>query len=265
MSWSGYTVSQLNEQNYVVLFYNPWSDTALLTHWQYTNNRFGINHVQLVLGDYIRQYGQAPFELQPLWERKAATLTSPLSIPLAVGETLAAFGNIYPFIGKTGGGPAFSRQRKSFDTNLRNKSFSKDMAAAANLRFERIVTGLVRYEQDKPFEAYRYATSSLLADIKRNNLKDLKDTIPQTAQQTIDFIRANNKKVTLFKVVAVLKTPHDCFVHLSHPLDPNTVLIFWFQTDKDRYGLRQASFINHIFSTSSVDLIQELATTVSQR
>jgi len=40
------------------------------------------------------------------------------------------------------------------------------MLAAANLRFERGITALIRYEQDKQLEVYRDSTTLLLSGIR---------------------------------------------------------------------------------------------------
>ncbi len=259
-----YTVAPLTTQTHIVLFYHPWSDIAIITIWQYENKQFVMNHAELFLGDYIRQYGQIPFEVQPLWERESATITPLLAVPLAVGETLVAFENIFPARVKLENNSPFAKQRNIFDKNSENKEISKSMLAAANLRFERSITALIRYEQDKKLEVYRDATSLILAGIKSGDFNDLKATIPQTPQETFDLIKANNKEFGVFKVVSVLRTPDDCFVFLSHPADPNNVLLFWFQTDKGKYGLRQAYFINHIFSASYASQIRDLVAKVSQ-
>jgi hypothetical protein len=259
-----YTVVPLTKQTHMVLFYHPWSDTAIITLWQYGNKQFVMNHAELFLGDYIRQYGQTPFEIQPLWERESKTMTPLLAVPLAVGETLVAFENIFPASGKIDNSSPFAKQRLRFDKNKGNEEIHKSMLAAANLRFERGITALIRYERDKELEVYRDSTSLLLAGIKMGDFSGLTATIPQTSQETFDFIKANNKELGLFKVVSVLKTPNDCFVFLSYPLDPNNVLVFWFQADKGKYGLRQAYFINHIFSASYLSQIRELVSIVSQ-
>lgn len=253
-----YTVVHLMEQTHVVLFYHPWSDTAIITLWEYDKNRFVITRAELILGDYIRQYGKTPFEAQPLWERNSVTITPLLAIQIAVGETLVAFENIFSNSGKVDRNSPFIKQVRSFDKNTQNKEVARAMIVAANLRFERAITALVRYEDDKKFEVYRDAASYLLSSIKMGDFTQLIATIPQTSQETFDFIKANNKKIGMFKVVSVLKTPNDCFIFLSHPIDPNNVLVLWLQTSQGKYGLRQAHFINHSFSASYIGQMKEL-------
>ncbi|MDD5286438.1 MAG: discoidin domain-containing protein [Desulfuromonadaceae bacterium] len=261
---STYTVVPLTEQTYRVLFYHPWSDTAIMTNWQYANKQFVMTHVELILGDYIRQYGQTPFEVQPLWERKSVTITPLLAVPLSAGETLGAFENIFPASVKVENNSPFAKQRRNFDNNITNKEIQISMLAAANLRFERGITALIRYEQDKNFEIYRDSTYLLLSNVKMGDFRALKVTIPQTSNETFDLIKSSNKEIGLFKVVSVLKAPSDCFVFLSHPADPNNILVLWFQTESGKFGLRQAHFINHIFSASYVSQLKELVSNVSQ-
>jgi len=224
-----------------VMFYHPWSDTAILTYWEYADKRFTITHARLLLGDFVRQNGRPPFELQPQWERKTTSMPPLLSVTVAVGETITASEKMF----SKGGVPA-------------DRDVDKAMLAAANVRFERSVTSLVRYEEDKKFRPYRELTSLLLAGVRKGDLSGLKPTVPQTSQETFDLIRANSKKIGQYKVVSILKTPVDCFVFLSHPVDPNNVLVLWFQTDNGRYGLREADFINHNFSSAYLPQIKDL-------
>ena len=259
---STYSVAPLPNQSHVVLFYHPWSDTAIMTVWQYVEKRFVITRAELLLGDYIRQYGQPPFELQPLWERESQNITPLLAVPLAVGQTLTAFDNIFPASGQLEDASPLVKKKLDFEKNSQEKETGKSICAAANWRFERSITALVRYEQDTKFQAYRQLATSLLASIGKGNLSGLTRTIPQTSQETFDLIQANHQKVgRQFKVVSVLLSPKDCFIFLNHPADPNHVLVFWFQTDQGKYGLRQAYFMNHnfsIFSTTYLNQIKDM-------
>jgi len=263
-STATYTVVPITEQASVVLFYHPWSDTAINTLWQLENNRPVMIRAELVLGDYIRQSGRPPFTLQPLWERDSGRIPPLLSAQIAVGETLAAFEKALPANGKIESGTVFAKQLAGLTKGTKTREITQGMSTAANVRFERAITSLVRYEQDKKFEPYRELTTLLLAGIKSDDFSLLKPTIPQTNQETYDFIKANTSAIGLFKVVATLRTPNDCFVFLSQPVDPNNVLALWMQTDNGQYGLRQAQLINHIFSATYVDQIKELVRKVSQ-
>lgn len=248
-----YSVLALTGQNATVLFYHPWSDTVLLTQWQAGPRDCTITRAELILGDALRQQGQPPFELQPYWERMGSPLTPLLSIQLAVGETLVAMERLFP----ANGNPE-AQARRSFETALLNGDLRRGMVAAANLRFERSVTGLLRYEQDRAFEPYRESTVLILAGLKAGDLSTLQATVPQTSAETLGFLKAHAPEAGRFKVVAVLKSPQDCFIFLSSPLNPNDVLALWFQTDEGQYGLRQAQWINHIFSTTYLEQIRDL-------
>ena len=58
--------------------------------------------------------------------------------------------------------------------------------------------------------------------------------------------------------MSVAKTQTDCFIFLIHVADPNDVLALWLQTDKGKYGLRQATFMSHVFSATYLDQIRQL-------
>ena len=253
-----YSILPQAGQTAMVLFYHPWSDTGLLTYWQPEGKAFKMNHAELILGDCLRQSGQTPFELQPQWEYESASITPLLSIQLAVGETLVSFERLCSGGGKSPNNPALTKQRNAFDQSRKNVEVRKGMLAAAGLRFEKCVTALVRYEQGQPFETYREATTLLLASLRNEDFGGLKATLPQTSLETYNLIKANSPEIARFNVASVRKTPKDCFVFLSHPADPNNVLALWFQTDQGRCGLRQANFVNHVFSASYLDQIKDL-------
>jgi hypothetical protein len=260
-----YSVLPQAGQTAVVLFYHPWSDTGLLTYWQPEGKAFKMNSAELILGDCLRQSGQTPFELQPQWEYESASITPLLSIQLEVGETLVAFEKLFSGSGKAENNPALVKQRNAFDQSRKSAEVRKGVLAAAGLRFEKCVTALVRYEQDKPFETYRESTTLLLASFRNEDFGGLKATLPQTSQETYNLVKANSSEIARFNVASVLRTPKDCFVFLSHPADPNNVLALWFQTDQGRCGLRQANFINHVFSASYLDQIKDLVAKGSEK
>lgn len=258
-SSSVYAVAPLNDQTHVVFFYHPWSDTALMTVWGAKDKRPLMIQAKLLLGDCVRQFGKPPFEVQPAWEREAAGLTPLLALPLAIGETLRAFESIYPLSGALPADSPFAVQRKQFEDNLGNGDVVKAVQSAANTRFERSVTALVRYEKDAAFKTYKQVTDMMLGNIRNGDISDIEVTLPMTNPETYNLIKDNAVAIgSQFKVVSVAKTQEDCFIFLIHVGDPNNVLALWLQADKNKCGLRQATFMSHIFSASYLDQIRQL-------
>jgi hypothetical protein len=263
-SSSVYAVAPLNEQTHVVLFYHPWSDTALMTVWGLKDKRLVMIQAKLLLGDCLRQFGKPPFEVQPAWEREAAELTPLLAVPLATGETLCAFESLYPLSWPDG--VPLTTQRRQFEACLENVDVMKAVQAAANMRFERSVTALVRYEKDDAFKTYRQVIEIILGHIRNGDMQDIEVTLPGTSPETYNLIKENTVKIgSQFKVVSVAKTQKDCFVFLINVADPNNVLALWLQTDKNKCGLRQATFMSHIFSASHVDQIRSMVELVRKQ
>ena len=258
-SSSVYTVAPLNDKTHVVLFYHPWSDTALMTVWGSKDKRLLMIQAKLILGDCLRQFGKPPFEVQPQWEREVAALTPLLTLPLATGETLEAFEHMYPLSGALPADSPFVAPRKQFEDGCANADVMKAVQAAAALRFERSVTALVRYEKDADFRTYKEVTDLLLEHICKGDMKDIRATLPLTNPETYKLIKDNAATIgSQFKVVSVAKTQTDCFIFLIHVADPNDVLALWLQTDKGKYGLRQATFMSHVFSATYLDQIRQL-------
>lgn len=257
-SSSVYTAAPLNDQSYIVVFYHPWSDTALVTVWGPKDRRFLMIQANLILGDCLRQFGKPPFEAQPAWEREAELLTPLLALPLATGETLQAFERIYPLSGVLISDSPFVAQRKNFEDSIQNGDVMNAVQSAANTRFGRSVTALLRYEKDTAFRIYKQAVDTILGNIRNGDISDIKVTMPMTNPETYNLIRDNAVVIgSQFKVVSVARTQKDCFIFLIHVADPNNVLALWLQTDKNKYGLRQATFMSHVFSASYLDQIQQ--------
>lgn len=67
-SLSATSIARLSETNPVVGFYHPWSDVWLITAWQ-TTPEFIITDIEIVPGEWLRNSGRPPFNLEPDWLR----------------------------------------------------------------------------------------------------------------------------------------------------------------------------------------------------
>jgi hypothetical protein len=63
-----FTLAGLDNPQALVVFYNPWVDTALFTVWEAQSEGRRIVEAEWVPGDLVRQ-GNAEFDPQPLWLR----------------------------------------------------------------------------------------------------------------------------------------------------------------------------------------------------
>jgi hypothetical protein len=92
-SASVYTVCYQGAAEPLVLFYHPWSDTALITQWREENQQLRITDAELVQGGLLRDPRAAQLQPEPYWRR--IERPPPLAVTRAVRETLAGFRTIF--------------------------------------------------------------------------------------------------------------------------------------------------------------------------
>jgi hypothetical protein len=77
----------------VVAFYHPWSDVFLLMDWEEKNGRFLIADAEFIVGDWIRHGNPTSITPAPPWLQSAGF--GPLSLGISVGQSIAAFENVF--------------------------------------------------------------------------------------------------------------------------------------------------------------------------
>lgn len=82
-----FTAAGLNQPRTLVVFYNPWVDTAVFTLWQARSDRWRIIDIDWAPGDLVRQ-AAAEVDPRPLWLRGEAY--RPETLAEAVATTVKA-------------------------------------------------------------------------------------------------------------------------------------------------------------------------------
>jgi hypothetical protein len=78
LATSVFTAAGLNEPRALIVFYNPWIDTAVFTVWETQRNGRRIVDIDWVPGDLVRQ-ANAEIDPKPLWLRGAGYRPEALS------------------------------------------------------------------------------------------------------------------------------------------------------------------------------------------
>ena len=89
MDTAVHTMAPIQGDTALVLFYNPYCDTALLTVWMVDKKRIAITDAELFMGDYIRRGGEPPFDPEPYWLSRGDIPA--LGLVNAVNDTVQAF------------------------------------------------------------------------------------------------------------------------------------------------------------------------------
>lgn len=70
-------------------FYNPWCDLYLVTVWELRDGAAFIKDVEMLMGDFVRNKGKAPFDIVPMWLR--ADLFKPESVGAVTARSILKF------------------------------------------------------------------------------------------------------------------------------------------------------------------------------
>ncbi|PKK88608.1 MAG: hypothetical protein CVV64_18115 [Candidatus Wallbacteria bacterium HGW-Wallbacteria-1] len=87
-------ISWLGPSEAMVGLYHPWADLMLLTEWRASNFGAAIHSLELVTGDFLRNGGEPPYQIMPLWRQPGQGLP-PEALRKTVSETGAAFRSIF--------------------------------------------------------------------------------------------------------------------------------------------------------------------------
>ena len=74
-------------------FYHPWSDVFLVLRWAKGSDGWQVDDAEWVTGDWIRQVGDGPVDIQPLWLR--GDLKRSGALALSVVQSIKAFEDIF--------------------------------------------------------------------------------------------------------------------------------------------------------------------------
>lgn len=78
----------------LVGFYHPWTDLYLVTQWETRKGEARMVDAEILMGDWIRNKGQPPFDATPAWLR--SDLFRPAALGVAVAEAVKAFEDVFP-------------------------------------------------------------------------------------------------------------------------------------------------------------------------
>ncbi|MDQ7825947.1 MAG: hypothetical protein RDV48_24305 [Candidatus Eremiobacteraeota bacterium] len=87
-------ISYQSDAEALVGLYHPWTDTLMITRWRAESTGPRIYDVELVTGDFMRQGGEPPYNLQPLWLRSEEKFP-PEAVRKMTAETSAAFSETF--------------------------------------------------------------------------------------------------------------------------------------------------------------------------
>lgn len=77
-------------------FYHPWSDVILLSEWRLSDpQRWMIVDCELVPADFIREGGEPPYDLLPLWRRPGLSKLPPVAVIKATDQVAASFDSVF--------------------------------------------------------------------------------------------------------------------------------------------------------------------------
>ncbi len=86
-----WTIRSVDGSRVNVMFLHPWSDAAVVTTWEYGEEKAQITQLAFVPAEFLRSKGALPVDVRPLWHRMSADMTPVLAVQWAAIRTIEEF------------------------------------------------------------------------------------------------------------------------------------------------------------------------------
>lgn len=249
LSWSYffnvsvYVFGDVSKKNQVVGFYHPWSDVFLVMDWKLEKgDNAVIQDAEVVVGDWIRNNGNLPFDPIPAWLRK--DIFTPAALGISVAESIKAFEKTF----NTKAADDFRKVLPGLNNKKKLQDPNYSYAAASllsNLAKIDIFDGKTT-EEDKRLSSLKNETDRVLESAIKGDWKEIFGSAGETLSVTKDFLlKIPREYFQDLEVVDFYITDASALVFLAPVLDSGYPLSFVFKSEPDRFSIKRIDFINY--------------------
>ena len=160
----------------MIAYYNPWVDAILITSWKIVNGRPMIYDVELLTGDFLRNYGGPPFDLIPLWLRKRND-PPPVAVFDSAIETMKIFREVFS--------QALPDTWRMEYENLTNPEILADNYISVSVMLLERLKSIILLIKNKDMEPVKDAMLKTLETLENGNLSQVlskTETTPNCAK-----------------------------------------------------------------------------------
>ncbi len=247
------SVTSLNEQSVLALFYNPWADVALLCEWNSPNGSPKISAVELVTGDILRKT-QKPI-LTPLW-RRVGDVPPQLAIVVSTSDTLRAFLDLY---GKRALWGAANWRSKL--PNLKTKKQIDGNRMAVGALFSQSLASVHTFFNEAPFAPLKASMDEVRQLLIAGQTEEVLARAPETSMESRTILTEVPLDWQQATLVSLATDPKHAFVFLASFDNPELFACFWFRLAEDTGAatLLRIDFLGHNLSFEEVDRLARTA------
>ncbi len=254
-SWSFFfgtalaSLTSLDEQSALVLFYNPWGDVALLSLWTARDGHPVLTDAELVTGDRLRL---APLSAEPvpLW-RRDASVPPPLTVAVAVGDSNRAF--LLRF------GAKDDTRRTAWRTRLfqgMSEEQRKEDREAVGTLFTQALFAIHLFFEDESWSPMRKTMSGIRDALARGRVQEVLALTPDTLPETRKFLLDTPVNWLEGTLVALATHERHAFLFLASYEHPAETFCFWFDRHDENLNipvLRRMDYLSHTLSFAELD------------
>lgn len=224
----------------VVGYYNPFSDTFLLTVWAANQNVYRMVDAEMLMGDWIRD--QSPdLDLVPLWLREQ--IHRPMALGVSVANSLLAFERVFA-------SADINNWRDKINI-LGSPELLEEInyPGAAMMLNDRLINVLNFSAPDEAhiaFKACSKHTVDLLQSAGNGHIDRVLSQADQTLAETASGLKAlSGSWYSAFKVSSALLDPSGCLVLLSSPEQTSGSLSLYFMRSNNQYRIKRIDYVDY--------------------
>ena len=237
---SVYGTSFLSPTDALTVFYNPWSDVALIALWQPAGGAPRITEAELVQGDCVRKRGQPRFGMARHWRRSEEAPA--LAVCESAYQTLEAFRQTFQ---KGSGTPPPAAEWRGRMGRLQDAKTRVGTLMGAMFMVSTTLDELAAYRRDPKLAPARQASEAALAALRGGRLAE----VLASADQTDPTTRAELADVMAGKwagvqPVAVLDSPQWTLVFLDSADQAGLFVGFLLQKASGRAVLKRIELMD---------------------
>jgi len=220
----------IDEKSPIVGFYNPYSDTFLITAWAKAEDVYQVVDAEILMGDWIRR-DDKDLDLVPFWLR--GNQHRPVALGLSVAKTLLSFEKIFSE-------STLKKWRKTLPILNEQDLLDEVNTPGITLMLNEHLLNLLNFSAPEERDEFIKTCGSRATDVMNlaaeNNFDVLLSVADETLPQTAKNIRTYpGEWFSSLKVTNVRTGPEGCLVLLAHPEQTNRNLALFFQGAKSIY------------------------------
>ncbi len=232
-----YTVCYQGAAEPLVLFYHPWSDTALITQWREENQQLRITDLELVQGGLLRDPRNPILQPEPYWRR--IERPPPLAVTRAVRETLVAFRTLFA--------PAAPGQWRNALPALADRSMlDACQLVSARALLETTLLQFQSYSNEPKYGALRRSVDRTLRDAASGRLPALYSHESETPAATRTLLRSwSPDQWRQLGFCSALLGEQESYVFLGAPENPGQFLCLYLRAEQRGPRLVRLDLMSH--------------------